>query len=193
MTWQILDKQKTGFMIEAVKTAGLGNLFVPATTEARMRNLPFYRATNLYRLTNYATLPAFSLFYIGDGENYSYLNGDFDAIKFFNSEKNLILNEETVLPYLDFYLIFVKMDVGEINILGDRDQYHILEEFPEDTDVYYDSDKSAFIIQVPLYFDGSIMTATISVTKDGAVSITDTKMSMQGLHNRVNQDSTTDY
>ena len=107
MTWQILDNKRTGFMIEAVKSAGLGNLFDPNTTEARMRSLPFYRSTKLYRLTNYATLPAFSLFYIGDGENYSYLSGDFDNMSFYNTPDNLILNEETVLPYLDFYFIFV--------------------------------------------------------------------------------------
>lgn len=180
-------------MIEAVKSAGLGNLFDPNTTEARMRSLPFYRSTKLYRLTNYATLPAFSLFYIGDGENYSYLSGDFDNMSFYNTPDNLILNEETVLPYLDFYFIFVRMDVGEINILGERDQYHILESFPEDTEVSYDEAKEVFVIRVPLYFDGTIMSGTIEIDKHGEVSITDTKMSVQTLQNRIDYDSTTDY
>ena len=193
MTWQILDKQKTGFMIEAVKSAGLGNLFAPNTTEARLRRLPFYRTTNLYRLTNYATLPAFSLFYIGDGENYSYLGGDFDVIEFYNTQDNLILNEETVLPYIDFYFIFVKMDVGEISILGDRDQYGILDEFPDGIELEYNEEKKVFSAQLPLYFDGTIMTATIEVKHDGTVTIVNTKMSVQGIQNSIDYDSTTDY
>ncbi len=193
MTWQILDKQKTGFMIQAVKSAGLGNLFDPSTTEARVRNLPFYRTTNLYRLTNYATLPAFSLYYVGDGENYSYLSGDFNAIEFYNTSDNLVLNEETVLPYLDFYLIFVKMDVGEIGILGDRDQYGILDDFPEQTEISFDDEKSLFTVQIPLYFDGTIMSATIEITKDGGVTITSTKMSVQGIQDSIDYDTTTDY
>lgn len=193
MTWQILDKQKTGFMIEAVKSAGLGNLFDPNTTEARVRNLPFYRTTNLYRLTNYATLPAFSLFYVGDGENYSYLGGDFDSIEFYNTKDNLVLNEDTVLPYIDFYFIFVKMEVGEISILGDRDQYGILDSFPDDTELSFDEDENIFTIQIPMYFDGTIMTATIEVNAEGSVSIVNTKMSMQGIQNSIDYDTTTDY
>ena len=193
MAWQILDKQKTGLMIDAVKSAGLGSLFDPNTTEARLRNLPFFRTTNLYRLTNYATLPAFSLFYLGDGENYSYLGGDFDAIDFYNTAENLLLNEETILPYLDFYLIFVKLDVGEINILGERDQYGILDEFPQETVVTHNEDRNVFIIEIPLYFDGTIMTGTIEITGEGEVSIINTKMSMQTIQNKIDYDTTTDY
>ncbi len=180
-------------MIEAVKSAGLGSLFDPNTTEARMRRLPFFRTTRLYRLTNYATLPAFSLFYIGDGQNYTYLSGDFDGINFYNTSDNLILNEETVLPYLDFYLIFVRMDVGEINIIGDRDQYNILEEFPKETNVHYDEDKKAFVIKIPLYFDGTLMEGTVEILQTGEVMITDTKLSVQTLRNSIDYDSTTDY
>jgi len=105
----------------------------------------------------------------------------------------LILNEETVLPYLDFYLIFVRMDVGEINIIGDRDQYNILEEFPKETNVHYDEDKKAFVIKIPLYFDGTLMEGTVEILQTGEVMITDTKLSVQTLRNSIDYDSTTDY
>ncbi|MCB9965325.1 MAG: hypothetical protein H6855_04500 [Rhodospirillales bacterium] len=193
MTWQILDKPRTLRIIGAVKANGLGNLFDPATTEARVRTLPFYRNIKLYRLTNYATLPAFSLFYLGDDENYTYLDGGFEGIRFYNTEQNLILNKETVLPYLDFYFIFVAMDAGEIGILGARDQYHILEEFPSETEVKFDAERNLFMIKIPLYFDGSLMIGSIEITSEGVVTITDTKMSMQAQGRQALYETTTDY
>lgn len=193
MTWQILDKPRTEKMISAVRSAGLGNLFAPATTEARARTLPFFNKTSLYRLTNYATLPAFSLFYLGDEDNYTYLDGGVEGVHFYCVPDNLNLTTETILPYLDFYLIFVQLDVGEINIRGARDQYNILEEFPEETEVEYDDIGKIYTINIPLYFDGTNMMATIQITHDGEVSITDTTMTVQSIQEKIDYDSTTDY
>ena len=85
------------------------------------------------------------------------------------------------------------MDVGEIKIIGPRDNYQILEEFPEGTDVIYDEARGVFSIYIPLYFDGTFMDATIEVNGEGDVSIVDTKMSIRGIQNKIDFDSTSDY
>jgi hypothetical protein len=194
MAWHTLDKPQTENVINAVRSAGLGELFAPTTSEVRSQPLPFYRRSNLYRLTNYATLPAFTLYYLGQDDNFAYLDGSSEVLERFNKPENLMINEETVLPYLDFYLTNVSLDVGEIRIMGERDLDNRLKEFPENTHVEFDPSRNAFVVSIPLYYDGSIMQAKIEVNLYGEVRILHTEMKMHGVQeNNLDTDSTNSY
>lgn len=180
MKWHTLDRLETEKTIHAVKSAGMGGLFSPATTEVKKASLPFYRNVMLFRITNFATLPAFSLYYLSDSEHYHYLDGSYDVLDFFNKPEMLMINTQTVLPYLDFYFRMISMDVGEISIPGERDIDGVLIDFPVTVEINTQPE-GIITVKTPLYFDGAIMTATIDVSPNGDVHIKDTKMSIQGI------------
>lgn len=193
MTWQILDQVQTKNVVEQVRSAGLGELFSSPASEGRVMRLPFYRNGQIYRLTNYATLPAFSLYYLGNGDNYMYLDGGVQPIDAYNKNDNLILNEQTVLPYLDFFLTFVTLDVGEIRMTGDRDLDGLLKEYPEKATVRHDSARNIYSVETPLYYDGSLMKGTIEITSNGIVQIVNTEMHMHGVEESLETHSSDTY
>lgn len=193
MTWQILDQVQTKSVVEQVRSAGLGELFSSPASEGRVMKLPFYRNCQLYRLTNYATLPAFSLYYLGNGSHFLYLDGEDLAIETYNKNDNLILNEETALPYLDFYLTFVTLEVGEIKMDGERDLDGLLTTYPEQAKIVKDAERDIYIIETPLYYDGSIMKGTIEINVEGQVRIVRTEMNMQGVEESLESYSSDTY
>ena len=95
MQWYEIDKDKTAEMIEKVKAPDMPSLFGASSSEARCAKLPFYTNFLLYRLTNYATLPAFSMDFLSDGEQFLYLDGTSSPIYKVNALGDLILNENT--------------------------------------------------------------------------------------------------
>lgn len=189
MSWSILDKPRSEQVINAVKSAGLGELFAPSTSEVRVMPLSFYRGTELYRVTNFATLPAFSLFYLcGPDGRFYYLDGSLFPIHVQNKPDNMALTEQTIPPYLDFYFRNVILDVGEIKFPGERDANNILQEFPEDMTTTYHAERALFVVTAPLDYDGTLVRATIEIDMTGSVRITETKMDMHAM--RPQQDDT---
>ena len=122
MNWHRLDREKTVDMINSVRSAAEALLFSPITSEAKCTRLPFYSNHLLYRLTNCASLPTFSMDFIGDGEKFVYLDGSALPILQINQLAGLNLTPDTVIPYLNFFFLNVRLEEGEIIILKNPEE-----------------------------------------------------------------------
>ncbi len=192
MDWHRLDRDKTVNMINSVKSAAESLLFSPTTSEAKCARLPFYTNHLLYRLTNYSSMPVFTMDFIGDGERYHYLDGSDFPIKAINTASGLNLTEDNIIQYLNFYFYNVRTEDGDILILRniseglnidlyDDERRENLNIEPEDAQIVHDPKTGKFLVFVPLYYMGGLVAAKIIVTKDGAVTVEPIKMLTGGI------------
>lgn len=113
MIWHRLDRDKTIDMIGRVKSAAEAMLFTPVTSETKCTRLPFFNSFLLYRLTNFSSLPTFSMDFISNGETFHYMDGADTAIRQMVDQGELVLNADTILPYLHFYYCYVRLPEGD--------------------------------------------------------------------------------
>lgn len=191
MTWHRLDREKTVTMINRVKSVGESVLFSPHTSEAKCLRLPFYESFLLYRLTNYSSLPTFSMDFLSDGESFYYMDGSDTPIMRINQQAGLNLTTENVLAYLNFYYCFVRLPEGEIIILKSPEEAAIIdlydderrEDFnaiPTPCSIEETKETNLINVTVPVLYDGSPMEALISVTKEGIVTTQPKRMLTMG-------------
>lgn len=181
MNWHRLDREKTVDMINSVKSAAEALLFSPITSEAKCTRLPFYTNHLLYRLTNFASLPTFSMDFIGDGEKFIYLDGSDNPIHQVNQLAGLSLTRENVIPYLNFFFLNVRLEEGEIIILKDTHEASTIDMFdderreninlqPDDARISQ-NEAGSFVVATPIFLDGSLVNAELNVDSQGRVSV----------------------
>ena len=187
MIWHRLDRDKTLDMIGRVKTASEAVLFTPITSEAKCSRLPFFKTYLLYRLTNFSSLPTFSMDFLSNGQSFLYMDGADTAIRHLVALDDLILTEETIIPFLNFYYCNVRLPEGEIILLKnaaegahidlyDEERREDLSVQPEGTLIARDADTTLFRITAPALYDSSPMEVEIIVTLDGHVTTTPKRM-----------------
>lgn len=193
MDWHRLDREKTIGMINSVKSAAEALLFSPVSSEAKCTRLPFYDRFLLYRLTNYSSLPTFSMDFISDGEKFIYLDGSDAPIHTVNQIGGLTLTPDTVIPYLNFYFLNVRLpegeviilkapeEAGEIGVYDDERREDILL-IPECAKIEKDEETGDLKVTAPIYYDGVLMEALMTVGAEGGVMVQPQKMmAQQGL------------
>lgn len=181
MIWHRLDRDKTIDMIGRVKSAAEAMLFTPVTSEAKCTRLPFFNSFLLYRLTNFSSLPTFSMDFISNGETFHYMDGADTAIRQMVDQGELALNADTILPYLHFYYCYVRLPEGEIILLKnaaeaphidlyDEERRESLDIVPEGIHIEQDPSTGNFLILAPALYDSSPMEVLITVSADGQVT-----------------------
>ncbi len=167
--WQKLEKEQTESMIGAVRSAAEAMLFSPTASEGAVAFLPFYNDFALYRLTNYTSLPIFTMEFLSDGETYIYLDGSEDAVLKANEKDGLRLTPRNIMEYLDFYFKNTTRDEGEIHTYaGTTESGGLTLAVPS---ISYDPATSGYTVTCPLYVDGVIMQAQVHITALGVVTI----------------------
>lgn len=174
-------------MIGRVKSAAEAMLFTPITSEAKCTRLPFLKTFLLYRLTNFSSLPTFSMDFISNGESFFYMDGADTALRQMVAMGELELNEETILPYLNFYYCYVRLPEGEVIILKnaeeapnidlyDEERREALDVIPDSVQIERDAATGGFIVLAPALYDSSPMQVLITVSADGQVSTSPKRM-----------------
>lgn len=185
--WNKMDKDKTEGMIRAVRKAREGALFSPETSGAQVAKLPFYRNYHLYRLTNFASLPAFSFEYLGDGQRFYYLDGSPKAIATVSAKNDLFLNENNVLDYIDFYFRYVTKTGDNILLIRNPHDHAGLDSIPEARmreimqhhrapETSYDEAEKKYHVIATLDNDGTLVRAHIVVLPNGLLSLKEQHM-----------------
>ena len=180
MIWHRLDRDKTIDMIGRVKSAAEAMLFTPVTSEAKCTRLPFLKSFLLYRLTNFSSLPTFSMDFISNGDSFYYMDGADTAIRQMVDMGELDLNEDNILAYLNFYYCYVRLPEGEIILLKnvdeapnidlyDTERRELLDMVPEGVQIQRDGESGGFQILAPALYDSSPMEVLMTVSKDGQV------------------------
>lgn len=187
MIWHRLDRDQTIDMIGRVKSAAEAMLFTPVTSEAKCTRLPFFNSFLLYRLTNFSSLPTFSMDFISNGESFHYMDGADTAIRHMVESGELVLNTETILPYLNFYYCYVRLPEGEIILLKnaaeaphidlyDEERREDLDVVPEGVQIEQDPTTGDFLVLAPALYDSSPMEVLITVSADGQVTTSPKRM-----------------
>jgi hypothetical protein len=192
MNWQRLDRENTLKTIDSVRSAAEGALFSPATSEVQKARLSFYDSVDLFKLTNFASLPSFTFEYLGDGMHYYYLDGSELPIFTINDKGHLSLNERSVVDYLEFYLSHVMIDDEETFLIQRPHDMPLLDSLGVDSidaitrnhkpaTVAYDAGYDRHTVEADIYADGLLMRATIEVNASGRVTITDRRMILNAV------------
>lgn len=192
MIWQRLDRESTLKVIDSVKSAGDAALFSPGTSEVQRLRLSFYEGTDLYKLTNFASLPSFTFEYLGDGRFFQYLDGTELPIYTVNDKGGLTLNDRSVVDYLEFFFQRVTVDDNEMFLIQSPHDMPFLDSLDEDSilavtrnhtppKVTYDAGFDKFTVEADLYAEGLLMRATIEVKGNGRVSLQNQRMIVNAI------------
>lgn len=181
--------------MRAIGTNADAAVFSKQLTEVTWRPLPFYNRFKLYRLTNYATMPCFTMDYLGnEAEDKFYtLDGLANTLYDVNDDDGIELDISNVVSYLDFFFAQVQGPDGDIYLIKSPDGLPMLGSLPQNQQdsvrehfqplsVEDLPDSEEFKIHATLYYGGSLISAYIHVHKRGLISIKDQSLLLQGIH-----------
>jgi hypothetical protein len=189
MDWNRLDKIQSQGILEQVTNAADPGLFSKNSSEASFKPLSFYQDYMVYRITNYATLPSFSLDFLSDGESFYLLDGSPKAFEIVNARGSLYLSESNVIDYVEFYLANITADDGDIYMIRDVqslpfieslsfDQQADLENKHEQAQTVLDDETGDLIALVDLFYNGTLLKSGITVHPNGKIDIQPREMIM---------------
>ena len=192
MHWQRLDRDNTIKTIDSVKSASEAGLFSPATSEVQKARLSFYNGIDVFKLTNFASLPSFTFEYLGDGIHFHYLDGTETPIYTLNDRGHLTLNERSVIDYLEFYFAHVTVEDEEMCLIRSVHDMPLLDSLDVDSldaisrnhkqpAVQYDAGFDTHTVEADVYAEGLLIRATIEVNSTGRVTITGRKMILNAV------------
>ena len=192
-SWTRLKRDQAAEVLTKMGTAADAIIFSKEATEVAFKNLPFYGRFKLLRLTNFATMPSFTMEYLSDGERYIPLDGTAAPVYEANDKDHIRLTESNVVDYLDFFFSHVQGADGDIFLVKDPHKLTFLQSFtPEQQQsliqshkpvrVVSDATPHSFHVSGTLYYDGSLISATIHADADGKLSIFDQTLLLQGIH-----------
>ncbi len=182
MQWHRVEKKRAEKILDATRTTGEAGLFSASSSEVKCSNLPFYDNFVLYRLTNFMTMPIFSMDFLSDGEKFYHLDGSADTIMDINKSGNLRLNEDNVVDYLNFYYSSVNDEEGDIYLIENPDDLPFMDSLDRyqqknikshHKDIYVSRDENGkdFIVDTTMFNTGGLMQARIKVSEEGTPSI----------------------
>ena len=194
MQWQRLDRDSSIRTIELVKSASDIGLFSQTSCEVQRARLPFYDGYDLYKITNYASLPSFSFHYIGNGKFFSYLDGSEEPIQRINAKGVLHLTPGTVLPYLEFFFQNVAYEGEEMRVVANVADMPWLDSLDAaSADAVYDNhtpprvdmdgESGGYKVEADLYESGHLSRAVLSVSSDGRVAVLSRRMIVSTVAN----------
>lgn len=182
MQWYKFEKDKALEIIGKVRDEGMPGLFSPSSSDVRTAKLPFYTSFLLYRLTNYTTLPAFSMDYLSDGQRFYYLDGSADPIYKANATGDLMLNEATALDYLAFFVHYAPGPEGEMLFIDSSQKRPPMGavDYERSRGLLYRSpgltldfrtESNSYNVTAPIYYAGALVNATISINAAGHIDV----------------------
>jgi hypothetical protein len=117
--WTRIEQGQALTVLDALSRAADAPAFTAEETDVDCRPLAFYGRYRLYRLVNRATLPAFSMYYLGDGEQFVALDGTANPIYTVSEQDPVRLSETTVVAYAEFFFSHVQGSEGDVFFVKD--------------------------------------------------------------------------
>ena len=195
MSWTRLQKEQTGQVISRIAQSDTVDIsvFNSGATEVAIRKLPFYRNYKLYRLTNYASLPSFTMQFLSNDVEFHYLDGTSGTIYTVNERDPIIIDQFNAIDYIDFFFMNVQGTEGDIFIIKDPAKLPFINSFDEyqkksifenfkPLDVTADLHPGHYKVTGTLYYDGSLIGASIVVSPDGKLHFAEQHLLLQGIY-----------
>lgn len=180
--WQVMEKAAGRAILDKLRPTDAKAMFSSQLSEVTRKELPFYTDFQLYRVTDYSTLPSFRLDYLGDGELFFLLDGTVDPIYATNLKEDLNLRQEQVPAYLRFFFAHAENALGEVKIIETAKDMPLAEtlsaeqkaEFArrhQPLDMAKNEAEGGFTVAATLLYDGALVVGELFVRKNGQVSI----------------------
>lgn len=188
-----MNREQAGKVLHQLETRSDAIVFSRDVTEVCWRALPFYNNWRLYRLTNYATMPTFTMTYLSDGTEFIALDGTANPIYTVDEKDPLMLTQENVIPYLEFFFSNVQGSEGEVFLLRDPRKMPFLSSFSEAqrqsilhnfraAEVRFDNTLNAYRVTGTLHYGGGLLAAAIIVMPDGKISFQEQTLLLTGVY-----------
>ncbi|MBI3440708.1 MAG: hypothetical protein HY052_02710 [Proteobacteria bacterium] len=189
--WTRLDREQTYRVLDQLSAQRDAVVFSRDVTEVTWRQLPFYINYRLYRVTNYATMPTFSMMYLSNEEEYIALDSTPDPIYSVNEKDPIRLNEVNIIPYLEFFFNNVHGSDGDVHLIKDphkmpfmsslnpAQRQSIINRFKPLTvsaDSLHNLDVSG-----TFHYGGGLIMATLVITPQGKMSFQDQNLLLSGI------------
>jgi hypothetical protein len=187
-----MDREQTKRVLEHLSTQRDAVVFTPEVTEVSWRSLPFYTHYRLYRVTNYATMPTFSMLYLSNEEEYIPLDSTAGPIYSVNEKDPIHLSEVNIIPYLDFFFGNVHGNDGDVALIKDPNKMPFMQVLNSTQRqsvvnsfkpfrVSSDSLKN-FEVNGTFHYGGGLITAMLVVTPEGKMSFQDQSLLLSGVY-----------
>lgn len=183
MNWIELSPEDARYFISSVKDDTLPGIFDDEYCKVHSHPYGFYKHGLLIALENHTVAPPFSLEYFKSGDTVVFLDGSPEPFHILNQNGCLVLNEETIIDYLDFYCRFVNQRPKNILLLRNPDdmpyQDTVYIDFHFDKNNYGEKDikirrndnNNGFIIEAPFVFAGKIDPGIAYISDTGDIHI----------------------
>ena len=191
--WIKMNHEQAGRVLGQLHGREDAVVFSRDVTEVAWKGLAFYNNYRLCRLINYATMPVFTMVYLTDGTDYIQLDGTANPIYIADEKDPLMLNEENVISYLEFFFSNVQGSEGEVflirdphkmpfmNTLSAVQRQSIIDHFRPPL-VSFDPAANAYKVSGILHYGGSLLAAVIVVATDGKISFQEQSLLLSGIH-----------
>lgn len=124
--WTSVKENEEEVLIEKVNDATVSKVFTAGRAHLSFTELPFYKNFKLLQATAYTTIPPVTMRFLlgGEAPNWKVVKMDGTNAPIFehNVEAGLVLNEETVVPYVTFVMGEVQSEEGSLRVVEEVDE-----------------------------------------------------------------------
>ncbi len=190
--WKILDKEKKDNVLDILSTNKDSIVFSKDYTEVAIKELPFYHNYKLYKLTNYSTLPVFSMKYLSNGDDFYSLDGLANTIYTVNELDNISINRDNIVDYLAFFFNKVQGSEGDVYLIKDPNKIpesdtlskplvqEIIGKFNPITIEVLTGSKNIKVTATIIYGD-ALIDADMSIDGTGKISFDNQRLLLSGI------------
>jgi hypothetical protein len=191
-SWTRLNREQAALVLSKLGGNQDTVVFSKEATEVAWRSLPFYTHYRLYRLTNFATMPTFTMLYLSNGDDFITVDGTANPLYTVNEKDGIRLNEMNVIPYLDFFFGNVQGSEGDVFLIKDPRKMTFMDNLSEEQQqsvitnfkplkVTHDPAQRLYRVTGTLYYGGGLLSTTIVVTPDGKISFQEQSLLLSGI------------
>ncbi|MDE2336256.1 MAG: hypothetical protein KGL10_02985 [Alphaproteobacteria bacterium] len=191
--WIRMNREQAGRVLGQLSARDDALVFSRDATEVAWRSLAFFSNYRLCRLTNYATMPTFTMTYLTNGTEYIALDGTANPIYTADEKDPLLLTEKNVLPYVEFFFHHVQGSEGEVFLIRDPHRMPFMDSFTaaqradiahifKPVAVSFDAARGAYKVDATLHYGGVLMSASIAVLPDGKIAFENQHLLLSGIH-----------
>ncbi len=191
--WKTLTREKALSVLEILSHNKDSVVFSRDQTEVATRDLPFYSKFKVYRLTNYSTLPVFTMKFLSDGNDFYTLDGLANTIYTVNELDPISLNRENIVDYLAFFFNKVQGSEGDVFLIQDPNNIPMSDTL--NTDIHQGiidkfeaitvevlNGAQAINVRANIIYGDAMIDATMSVDSDGKIAFSDQRLLLAGIN-----------
>ena len=192
--WTKLERKEASEVLAQLSSCQGAIVFSKDFTEVSYKTLPFYSHYKIYRLINYATMPTFSMFYLGNGKDFTRIDGLANVIYDINEKDNIYLTENNVISYLNFFFNSVQGSEGDVFLIRDPNKVPFIDDLPPEQKkdiidcfepvklTLLTSPEIIFNITANILYGDAVIKTSIKITQDGEISFENQNLLLSGIY-----------